>query len=126
MTLFGYTLRFLRGRNKLTLSELSRELDLGITTLENIEDGYIEPEEDAARRIADYFGVTVSYMKGSAELHLVKSDETEAMHTPQRFVRLRPVVLPFSRKITEKELSITVEMYGDRNAFALDWFRFID
>ncbi|MBE7062744.1 MAG: helix-turn-helix domain-containing protein [Ruminococcaceae bacterium] len=102
MTLFGYTLRFLRGRNKLTLSELSRELDLGITTLENIEDGYIEPEEDAARRIADYFGVTVSYMKGSAELHLVKSDETEAMHTPQRFVRLRPVVLPFSD--AEREL----------------------
>ncbi len=39
---------------------------------------------------------------------------------------IRPVVLPLNRKIDEKELSVTLEMLGDGNAFALDWFRFID
>lgn len=101
MTLFGYTLRFLRGRKNLTLPALSRCLGIGVTTLENIENGYIQPEEDAARRIADYFGVTVAYMKGCAELTLPKNGEENAVHTPQRLVRLRPVALPFPDSETE-------------------------
>ncbi len=94
MTLFGYTLLFLRNRKKLTLSALSEALGIGITTLENIESGYIVPETDLAQKIADYFGVTVGYMKGSVEMEMPpQSGDASDVRTPQRYVRLKPISL---------------------------------
>ncbi len=94
MTLFGYTLRFLRARRNLTLSALAKALGLGITTLENIESGYIQPEEALAKEIAAYFGVTVGYMKGSVEFSAPPTDaDKETFSSPTRYVRLRPVSL---------------------------------
>ncbi len=92
MTLFGYTLRFLRGRKGMSLEALSDSLGIGTASLQNIENGYILPEEDTARRIADFFGVTVAYMKGSTDLTL-SAEADGSLGLPQRFVRLRPVSL---------------------------------
>ncbi len=91
MTLFGYTLRDLRRRKKISLSEMSGEVGLGATTLENIESGYILPDEGAAQKIADFFGVTVGYMKGSVEITMQAEGEETEVNSPQRFVKLRPV-----------------------------------
>lgn len=94
MTLFGYTLSFLRSRKKLSCAALSEALGIGKTTLENIESGYIVPEMDVATKIADYFGVTVAYMKGSVEFSVPPATGGEgSMRVPQRYVRLRPVTI---------------------------------
>jgi len=94
MTLFGYTLTFLRCRRKLSLAALSEALGIGQTTLRNIESGYIVPEMDVATKIADYFGVTVAYMKGSVSFSVPPlSEDADSLHTPQRYVRLRPVTV---------------------------------
>ena len=37
----------------------------------------------------------------------------------------RPVLLPFKRPITEKELSLTITLQGQEDAFSLDWFRLV-
>lgn len=91
MTLFGYTLRDLRRRKKMSLSELGGEIGLGVTTLENIESGYILPDEGSAKKIADFFGVTVGYMNGSVEITMQAEGEEVVANSPQRFVKLRPV-----------------------------------
>lgn len=91
MTLFGYTQKDLRRRKNISLRAMSEATGLGETTLENIESGYILPDEMAAKKIADFFGVTVGYMKGSVEITMqAEGEETEAQ-SPQRFVKLRPV-----------------------------------
>ena len=94
MTLFGYTLRFLRARKNLSLARIGEDLGLGVTTLENIESGYILPEDAMARAIADYFGVTVGYMKGSVEFSVPPrvGKETD-LQSPKRYVRLRPITI---------------------------------
>ncbi|MBQ7036487.1 MAG: helix-turn-helix domain-containing protein [Clostridia bacterium] len=91
MTLFGYTQRDLRRKNKISLKEMSEALGLGETTLENIESGYILPDEKVAGIIAGFFGVTVGYMMGSVEITLKAEGEETAVQSPQRFVKLRPV-----------------------------------
>ncbi len=91
-TIFGYTLRFLRTRQNVSLSALSEATGLGETTLENIENGYILPPDAVAEKLAAYFGVTVSYMTGSVEVTMPTNDAEEA-GSPQRYVRLRPIQL---------------------------------
>ncbi len=92
MTLFGYTQRDLRRRKNVSLEELGEAVGLGTATLENIESGYILPGEDAAKKIAAYFGVTVGYMCGSVEISLeVPTGEEGEVNAPERFVKLRPV-----------------------------------
>lgn len=93
-TIFGYTLRFLRQRKNVTLAALSEAVGLGVTTLENIESGYILPPAAAEEKLAAYFGVTVSYMNGTAEMVVPPcAVDGEEVHTPQRYVRLRPITL---------------------------------
>ncbi len=122
MTLFGYTLQFLRSRKGMTPEELSDALGIGATSLKNIENGYIVPEEETARRIADFFGVTVSYMTGSVELTLVSKEEKPTLEAPQRFVRLRPVTLPEKPTAPSLRHAATQEIIlplpaGDRSAY---------
>ncbi|MBE7024705.1 MAG: helix-turn-helix domain-containing protein [Ruminococcaceae bacterium] len=122
MTVFGYTLRFLRKKNNLTLDALSEALGIGEMTLANIENGYIQPEEETAGRLADFFGVTVHYMKGCVEL-TVTDAETDAAHTPRRFVRLRPIPMSFSESeaearqvLPEQEIILPLPA-GDRSEY---------
>lgn len=93
MTLFGFTLRFLRGKKNLRLSALSECVGVSETALRNIEDGYIEPEEELAKRLATFFGVTVGYMRGSVEVELPLGETEKRAGVPTRFVRLRPMPL---------------------------------
>ncbi len=124
MTLFGYTLRFLRSRRNISLSALSHSLQIGETTLANIESGYISPEDTTAKQIADFFGVTVAYMKGSVEFTLPGAREADgSVHSPQRFVRLRPVALPLDdsgnglgQSVSEQEIILPLPA-GDRSAY---------
>ncbi len=90
MILFGYTLENLRRRKNISLAALSEAVGIGVTTLENLESGYIEPDADAAKRIADYFGVTVGYMKGSIDI-VLDDDASPKAGAPERIVKLRPV-----------------------------------
>ncbi len=91
MTLFGYTLRFLRAKKELSCEELGKALGIGPATLENIENGYIDPEDSLAEKIAAYFGVTVGYMQGSVEVMMPpEKAEEDALLSPTRYVRLRP------------------------------------
>lgn len=92
MTLFGYTQRDLRRRKNVSIQELGEAVGLGTATLENIESGYIRPDDAVAKSIAAFFGVTVGYMRGSVEISLeVPDGEMPATGSPERFVKLRPV-----------------------------------
>jgi len=102
MTLFGYTLRFLRGREGLSLPALSEKISVSEAVLRNIEDGYIEPEEDMAKRLAVFFGVTVGYMRGSVEIEFAAEDAEKRAGVPTRFVRLRP--MPLQAELYEKAM----------------------
>lgn len=93
MTLFGFTLCYLRRKQKLKLSGLADALGISETALRNIEDGYIEPEEELAKRLAAFFGVTVGYMRGSVEVELYGNETEKRAGVPTRFVRLRPMPL---------------------------------
>ena len=93
MTLFGYTLRFLCKKLNIDFALLEKQTGIKKTVLRNIEDGYIEPEEDAAKRIADFFGVTVGYMRGSVELEFSQCEAEKRAGVPTKFVRLRPMPL---------------------------------
>lgn len=95
MTVFGYTLRFLRKKNNMTISALSGATGIGEISLTNIENGYIKPQDEIAKRLAAFFDVTVPYMMGYAECDVVDT-ETDALQTPRRFVRLRPLPMSFS------------------------------
>ncbi len=99
MTLFGYTLRFLRSRERMSLSALAERLGLHEAVLRNIEDGYIEPEEAVAETIASFFHVTIGYMKGSVEVYVPEENKASA---PTRFVRLQP--RPLDPKLCEENM----------------------
>lgn len=99
MTLFGYTLRFLRVREKMSLSALAERLGLHETVLRNIEEGYIEPEEAVAEAVAAFFHVTTGYMKGSVEVLVPEENKAS---TPTRFVRLQP--RPLDPKLSEENI----------------------
>lgn len=106
MTLFGYTLRFLRGRRLLRLSELAERTGISEVTLQNIENGYIEPEMDIAARLAAFFDVTVGYMKGSVEVCMPQGDR-EAKASA-RFVRLQP--RPLDPELYEQNILRSAEV----------------
>ncbi|MGB9751718.1 MAG: XRE family transcriptional regulator [Roseiflexus castenholzii] len=60
MSRFGEKLRWLRKRRGMTLRELAQALDLpSHAYLGDLESGRRQPSLDLARKIADFFGVTV-------------------------------------------------------------------
>ncbi len=66
MTIFGKTLQFLRDKDGVTAEKLAEAIGIQVSMIENLENGYIEPDTETASLIAKYFGVTVGYMRGSA------------------------------------------------------------
>ncbi len=108
MTLFGFTLRFLRRKQNLKLSALAERISVSETALRNIEDGYIEPEEELAKRLATFFGVTVGYMCGSVEVEVSLGESEKRAGVPTRFVRLRPMPL-------DAELYENIALHTDVN-----------
>ena len=57
----------LRLHQKITQSELAREIDVGVTTVSQWETGRIEPNLQMILKLANFFDVTVDSMIRSAE-----------------------------------------------------------
>jgi transcriptional regulator with XRE-family HTH domain len=63
MSRFGEKLRWLRKRRGMTLRELAQALDLpSHGYLGDLESGRRQPSLELARKIADFFGVTVDQL----------------------------------------------------------------
>lgn len=63
MSRFGEKLRWLRKRRGMTLRELAQALDLpSHGHLGDLESGRRQPSLELARKIADFFGVTVDQL----------------------------------------------------------------
>lgn len=54
----------LRQGNNLTLRQLGEKLDMKNNTLSQYETGKREPKMETWRKLADFFGTTVSYLQG--------------------------------------------------------------
>ena len=54
----------LRQENNLTLRQLDEKLDMKNSTLSQYETGKREPKIETWRKLADFFGTTVSYLQG--------------------------------------------------------------
>ncbi len=65
MSIFGLTLRKLREQANLSLEEVARELSVSRSFLRNIENGYIETNDEFSEKAARFFNVTESYLTAS-------------------------------------------------------------
>lgn len=54
----------LRKQVNKTMKELSSETGIGLSTISNYENGYSNPKKNNAKILADYFGVSISYLLG--------------------------------------------------------------
>lgn len=67
-------LKELRDEKKLSLEELSKEIDIPKTSLSNYERGKREPKIDVWKQIADYFKVPVAYLMGLTDTKELEAD----------------------------------------------------
>jgi repressor LexA len=67
MTAFGNRLRDLRQEKQLRQKELSEALGISRSTIASWEAGHRTPEVSAARKLADFFGVSLDHLLGRSE-----------------------------------------------------------
>lgn len=65
--MFNIRLKELRENKRLSQQQLAKALGVAQGTVGNWESGIREPNFDTAKRIAAFFGVTVSYLLGDSE-----------------------------------------------------------
>ena len=72
----GNKIKNLREENKLTLSELSDELEINVSLLANFESGFSKVPIDVLIKISKYFNVSIDDLVG---IHIKSDDENESM-----------------------------------------------
>ena len=60
-------IRFLREKNGLTQNALGRKVGISQQSINNYENEHREPKLKTWQKLADYFGVSVSYLQGINE-----------------------------------------------------------
>lgn len=61
---FGSRLKEVRIKNKITLRELAKILDVNFSTISRWENGEISPSIDNLKNICDYFDISADYLIG--------------------------------------------------------------
>jgi transcriptional regulator with XRE-family HTH domain len=74
--MFGERLRRLRGNRQ--QKQIASELDMPVTTLSTLERQTSVPRGAVLKRLADYFGVPVSYFYGETSFEMKSSDGAKA------------------------------------------------
>ena len=60
----------LRQKNNLTLKELGQKVGMAANTISRYETGKREPKLETWKKLADFFGVSVPYLQGYAEINI--------------------------------------------------------
>lgn len=68
-------LRHLRERHNLSQKELAKELGISQNAISCWENGIRQPKKETIDKIADYFGVTVSYLYTDEVIELSDSEK---------------------------------------------------
>lgn len=71
-----YKIRDLRLEKKMSMVQVSKDLNLPYTTYVNYEKGEREPNSETLVKIADYFGVSVDYLIGRNEERIIFNQPT--------------------------------------------------
>lgn len=86
MTAISDRIRSLRVEKRLEQSELAKKLDISISSLQKYESGAITPPVHKQKVIADFFGVSVEYLRGETddrgdgfEIHAHRDSSTKGM-----------------------------------------------
>lgn len=93
---YGERIRELRKEKKMTLRDLSDELEIPFTTLGNYERGDRQPNFETIRAIAEFFNVSVDYLIGREN---IRNDEELSLHT--NFGLLRDLLRGADPKVRE-------------------------
>lgn len=72
-------LRELRKNHGLTLKELGKKVSMHDNTLSQYETGKRNPSLKTWRQLADFYGVSVSYLQGRYD-HLTKKEALQVIH----------------------------------------------
>lgn len=103
---FAENLRKLREERQLTQSQLGQEIGKSNTTIAILESGERLPKIDDAKKLADYFGVSVGYLIGETS---VRNYQVEAAH------RYDDPITPLpeeARKSIEEYKEFILKKYG--------------
>ena len=60
----------LRQKNNLTLKELGQKIGMANNTISQYETGKREPKLETWQKLADFFGVSIPYLQGYAEINI--------------------------------------------------------
>lgn len=73
-------LKELRKEKKLTQEELAEETDIPYRTLQRWENGETDIKSDKAKKLADYFGVSVPYLLGYDDNYFEKQIRIDTLN----------------------------------------------
>jgi len=96
MATFSKRLKKLRKKNKVTLDELAREIDITKTTISRYENEKRVPKMDTVKKIADYFNVTTDYLIGN-------TDEKKSADKIKDAIAKDPELVSFWDEIAQRE-----------------------
>ncbi|MGO0093332.1 helix-turn-helix domain-containing protein [Streptococcus suis] len=69
----------LRKQKKKTMKQLALETGIGLSTISNYENGYSTPKKDNAKKLADYFGVSIPYLLGLDDIPQLRDPGKEGL-----------------------------------------------
>jgi len=96
MATFSKRLKKLRKKNKVTLEELAREIDITKTTISRYENEKRVPKMDTVKKIADYFNVTTDYLIGN-------TDEKKSADKIKKAIAKDPELVSFWDEIAQRD-----------------------
>jgi len=96
MATFSKRLKKLRKKNKVTLDELAREIDITKTTISRYENEKRVPKMDTVKKIADYFNVTTDYLIGN-------TDEKKSADKIKKAIAKDPELVSFWDEIAQRD-----------------------
>lgn len=75
MATFAENLKYLRKREGLTQTQLSKNAGIGRSALSMYETGKREPDFETLEAIADYFNVDMDFLTGRSDLELIRTSD---------------------------------------------------
>jgi len=109
-----HRIRELRNAKNLTQEELGKILNVSARSIGFYESGDRDPDTNSLNKLADYFGVTVDYIIGRSDDHVVGSqsqdhNDTDANQKNTQYIvdnLERLAKLLDEKKITEEEYNL--------------------
>lgn len=102
-------LKELRKEKKLTQKELAEETDIPYRTLQRWENGETDIKSDKAEKLANYFGVSASYLLGYSDYSQNKDIKNLAYDTPFDGTITGKIYDEIAKIIGEKRIKLFLE-----------------